>query len=333
MKRKVSLVILSLFLIACAGLAFAQPPGGRGQGGGPGGGPGGRGPGGGPMGGGPPGMMMGGGPGMMMGGPGMGALFSDEGRKDIGLSDKQVEDIQTIFRDTMRPGPDNMPTPPPPGATEAQRQEFQRQMQQQMQQRLNETMKKVEGVMTKDQLEKAKARSFQAGGGFSSLGNPFAPFAQAALNITEAQKTKIQGFQQEMGDKMRDFMDKNGPPKPIQEMTPEERQQFFQEMQPKMQQFMETNRKEMETKVQGILTDEQKKQGEKLIAETPEYIKKALEAGPPGPMNRAGGPPQGPGGGYRPGANSWQPGQGAPPGAGETPERRFPVRQQRNNNN
>jgi len=331
MRRNLSLVILSLFLITCAGLAFAQPPGGRGQGGGAGG-PGGRGPGGGPMGG-PPGMMMGGGPGgpgMMMGGPGMGALFSEEGRQDIGLSERQINAIQTIFAEGMRPDPNDMPTPPGPNATDAERQAFRErmqamgpQMQDRMQQRLNETIKKVEGVMTKEQLDKSRARSFQAGGGFASLA--MNPFAQAALDVTERQKGQIREFQQGVGEKMQAFMRENNPPG--SGATQSERDQFGA----KMRQFMEDNRKEMETKIQGILTDAQKKKGEELIAATPEYIKKALDAPPPGPMNRGGGaPPQGPGGGFRPGADSWRPGQGAP-GGGEAPANRFPGNRNRNN--
>ncbi|MCL2306506.1 MAG: Spy/CpxP family protein refolding chaperone [Planctomycetaceae bacterium] len=292
-----------LFLSACSGFVFAQ---GFGPGGGRGPGPGGP-----------------GGPGMMMGGPGLAILFSEENRQDIGLSDKQVEDIRAAFRD-MRPQQGQ--AFPGRDATEAERQKFREQMQE----RLNETIKKVESILTKEQLEKSRIRAFQAGQGFGSLG--MSPFAQAALDITDSQREKIRGFQQESMDKMRTFMEQNRPATSVADMTPDERRQYFESMQPKMRQFMEENRKEMETKIQGILTDAQKKLGEKFISETPDYIQKAIEAGPRGPMNRGGGGQQEPGGGYRPNAGSWRPGQGVP-SRGETPEKRFPSKKQEQSTN
>jgi len=317
MRRNASLVVLALLLIACAGFAFAQPGGGQGRGpGGPGGPGGGRGPGG-PGG---PGFMMGG---PMMGGPGMGALFSDEGRRDINLSDRQIEEIQTIFRDNMRPGQGGI-MPPGPNATDADRQAFMRQMEQ----RMTDTIGKVEKVMTPEQLKKARERSFQAGGGFASLG--MNPFAQAALDIDDSQREKIRGFQREMGEKMRENFERNPPPRPFPEMSPEEREQFGQ----RMQQFGEEFRKDMEAKIQGILTDAQKKQGEKLLEDTPGYIKQAIENAPRGMGMRGPGGPGGPGGPqqYRPGAESWRPGQGAPPaGDNDTQERRFPRNRNRSN--
>ncbi len=297
MKKRANLLILAFFFIACASFALAQPGGGQGRGPGGPGGPG-RGPGGGPM---------------MGGGPGMAALFSEEGRKDIGLSDKQVQDIQNAFR-SMRPEPGERF--PGPDATEAERKEFMERMGK----RFGETIKKVEGVMTKEQLEKSRVRSFQAGGGFAGVA--MNPFAQSALNLTDDQRAKIGDFQKEMGEKMRKFFEENRPSGPPEQMSQEERQAFFG----KMQKFNEENRQEMEGKIKGILTDDQKKQGDKMLSETPEYIKEAIERGPGGP----GGPGRGPGRGeYRPGADSWRPGQGAPPGgdSGEAqPKSRFPGR-------
>ena len=313
MRKTANLWCLSLLFIACAGFVFAQPGGGPG---GPGGrGPGGRGPGG-P--GGPGGPMMAG-PGMMMGGPGIGALFSEEGRKDIGLSDNQVSEIQNAFRD-MRPREGQQF--PGPNSSQADRENFRKEMEK----RMGETIGKIEKVMTKEQLEKARARSFQAGGGFASAG--MNPFAQAALGLTDDQKAKIRGFQEENMQKMRKFFEENRPSGPPDQMSQEDRQKMFE----RMRTFGEENQKEMESKIKGILTDEQKQKGEKMLGETPDYIKNAIEQGPRGPGGRGG--RGGEGGGYRPGADSWRPGQGAPAGGGggERRERRFPSANRNNNN-
>ena len=305
MKHSAKLWCLSLLFIACAGLVFAQP----------GGGPGGRGPGGRGQGG--PGGP--GGPGMMMGGGGMGALFSEEGRKDIGLSDSQVREIQNAFRD-MRPGEGQQF--PGPNASQADRDNFRKEMEK----RMSETIGKVEKVMTKEQLDKARARSFQAGGGFASAG--MNPFAQAALGLTDDQKEKIRGFQEENMQKMRKFFEENRPTGPPDQMSQEDRQKMFE----RMRTFGEENQKEMESKIKGILTDEQKQKGEKMLGETPDYIKNAIEQGQRGPGGRGG--RGGEGGGYRPGADSWRPGQGAPAGGGDGERRNRPnfPRANRNNN-
>lgn len=313
-----SLFILTILFVACASMVFAQPGGGGrgrgGQGGGPGGmGGGGRGPGG-------PGGMMGG---PMMMGPGMGALFSEDGRKDLGLSEKQVSDIQTAFRETMRPRDgETRPEPPGPDASQEERQKFFNTMRQEMEKRSEATIGKIKTILTKEQLEKAQTRVFQAGGYGSVMMNPL---AQDVLGITSEQKEKIRGFQ----DEQRKEMEANRPDfERIQTMSEEDRRTFFENMRTRA----EESRKKMEEKITGILTPEQKAKGEKLLGETPEYIKEARERGPGGPGGRGPGGPdggrgRGRGGDWQPGANSWQPGQGA--GQDEEPQpqrRRFPRR-------
>lgn len=245
---------------------------------------------------------------MMMGGPGMGALFSEEGAKDIGLSEQQTRQIQQIMRES-RPEPGAMRFPGP-NASQEDREKFQKEMEKRMQ----DSISKVEKVFTPEQLEKARARAFQAGGGYGSLG--MNPFAQAAVGgLTEEQKTKIRAAQREQMESMRREFE-NAPRPDFQNMTQEERDKFREEMQARMEALrpkMEENRKKLEETIKGVLNEDQRAKAEKMLGETPEYIKKAVEAGPQGwggnRGNRGGGDRPG-GGNFRPGADSWRPGQG-----------------------
>lgn len=276
MRKIICVVAFFAVVFACAGMVMAQPGGGgRGQGPGGPGGPGmGR------------GMMMG--PGMGMGGPGGGmmALFSEEGRKDIGLSEEQGRQIGEI----MRGGMEGVQFPDR-GASEADREAFRASMEKRMQ----ESTKKVKAVFTADQLKKVQTRTLQAGG-YGSLA--MSPFAQEALGVSEDQVKKIREAQQKAMEGVR-------PPENIREMTEEQRREFFQGMRTRM----EEAQKKAEESIKAVLTDEQKAKAEGIIKDTPEYIKEAQSRRPGGPGGPQGG--EGGGRGYTPGADSWRPGQGA----------------------
>ena len=280
MRKFAGMFILAIALVAIAQMVFAQPPGGPGR------------------------------PGAIMMGPpggGMAAFMSDEGRKDIGLSDKQVQDIQNTFRESFQgmQRPDFGGQPPSPADMEKLRND--------MEKRMDETIGKVEKLLTPEQMTKSRTRMFQAGGGYGSLA--MNPLAQRALNLTDDQKKKLREFQDEQ---MREMM--NGPRPDFQNMTEEERQRFGEEMRTRF----EENQKKMTEKVKGILTDEQKKQGDKMLSETPDYIQKAIERGPGGPGRAAMGGNSGVPQAYRPGADSWRPGQGTESTAPRREGGRFP---------
>ena len=282
MRKFAGMFILTLVFVAAAQLAFAQQGGGGGRGqGGPGGGAG------------------------MMGGGGMMAFMSEEGRKDLGLSEKQVEDIRTTFRDSFQGGGQGQF--PGRDATEAEREKFRADMEK----RMDETIGKVEKIFTSEQLTKARARAFQAGNGYNGLANN--PFAQRALNLTDDQKAKIRTLQREQ---MQGRAGGQGQGANFRDMSQEEREKFFSDMRTRA----EENQKKLADGIKGILTDEQKAQGEKMLSETPDYIKKAIEDRAqrgPGQGGRQGGNG---GANYRPGEGSWQPGQGGGQGT-ETRQR------------
>ena len=296
MKRKMSLCCLSFLfvIVTCTGFVFSQPVGGLP---GPGGPPGER-------------ELVGPAEMNMLGGPGFMALFGEGGRKDLGWSDSQDASIRDAFRN-MRPQPGQDPHPPGPEASEAEHNNFRKEMEKRMEMRLSETMSKVEKVMTKEQIEKTASRAFQAVGGFSGIG--MNPFAQSALGVTDEQKAKMQSFREEYVQKRRKFDEENRPSVPPHQMSDEERQKMFE----KRSNFIEENRKDMETKIKSILTDGQKQRGEKLLAETPAYIKTAIEQGQRGPNGERGERNERDIGVYRPSIDSWQPGQGVPTGQNE----------------
>ena len=278
MRKLVGMFVLTVVFVAVAQMTFAQP-GGR-QGGRQGGG-----------------QAPGGGMGMMGGGGGMAAFMSEEGRKDLGLSEQQVTDIREAFRPA---GGGGQIQPPGRDATEAEREKFREDMEK----RMGETIDKVEKVFTPEQLTKVRDRVFQAGGGYNGLTNN--QFAQRALKLTDDQKKKIRDFQNEQMQEMR-----NATRPDFQNMTQEERQKFGEDMRARN----EDNQKKMAEKIKGILTDDQKAQGEKMLGETPEYIKKAIEERA---QRGAGQGRQGGNAGYRPDNSTWQPGQGGYNGGSRT---------------
>ncbi len=273
MKTRIGILFLCVSLLIFAQSILAQPPGPGGPGG-----PGGRGPGRGP------------GPGGPM------ALFGgEEGRKDLNLTDDQVKKIEGAFMEAFS----QMSGPPPRNPRDMSAEERQK-MRDQFEKLQQNIIGKVETILDKDQLEKARTRSFQAGG-FAGLGMNV--FAQSALKLTDEQKEKMRSIQDEM---MREM----GPPpgrsrEEMEKMSPEEREKFFQDMRARR----EENEKKISEKIKAILTPEQLAQGDKMISETPDYIKQARNRGPGRGGPRDGGPPPGDGE-YQPGADSWQPGQG-----------------------
>ncbi|MDR3232523.1 MAG: hypothetical protein LBT46_02435 [Planctomycetaceae bacterium] len=278
---------IALFLTASAAMAvLAQPPAG-----GPGGG-------------------SGRGAGIGFGGPG--ALLQNEKVKaEINLTDEQVAQLKKVSEEFQPPrrerGGNRGEQAGPGGANPAppSREEFEK--------RRTELQNKINQILKPEQLAKVQVLTFQLGGGLDS------PFLGArsleTLNLTEEQKTKIKAIEDQRGEKLRAaFQD-------ARNLSQEEREKRRTEF--------EASGKEFAQQIKAVLTPEQKTKAEQLTAEAKEVRQKLgiPEAGQRGGQQRGDGERRERGGdGYRPGANSWQPGQGA---AGQEPQdnqpkKRFP---------
>ena len=283
MTKKTFLVSFAILaLVAMASTTMAQPGGGRGPGGGPGGG--------GPGGGGP-GMMMGGGPGMMMGGGGaMGILFNEDARKELGISEDQMEKLREAGRammETMRPPQGGGQNGPPDFA----------QMREQMQKMQTESRKNLETVLSGEQVGKLDVMVFQRSGG---LEGPMANVETLrALNLTDDQKKKLEEAQEKMMTAMP------RPDRNIMELPEDERRAQFE----KMREAGTKAREAYQAEVKATLTKEQVAKAGELMKNVPEYLQQ--RGGPGGP----GGP-----GAQRRGNNldGWIPGGGP---RGENPNR------------
>ncbi|MGL6226917.1 MAG: hypothetical protein ACRC10_09890 [Thermoguttaceae bacterium] len=280
--KRLGMLALTLAMVVSAALVYGQP------------GPGGPG--------GPPGM--GPGPGMM-GGLGLGglmAVFGEEGQKDLGVNEDQMSKLQGAAMEAFMESGMQMPDP-----------EKIRSMSKAERQKLMEdadklqtiVIGKVEKILDKDQMGKARERLFQAGGGYAGLG--VNQMSQTALGITADQKAKLKAIQKEMLDEL-DPADMKTPDE-IQAMSQEERREYFQKVRAKGEEV----KNKYEGKFKAILTSEQQAKGDKLVADTPAYIKAASERRGPGP-----GGPGGPGGpaaegeeDFDLGGSTYVPGQGS----------------------
>ncbi|MDX1931442.1 MAG: hypothetical protein SFU56_02440 [Capsulimonadales bacterium] len=238
MNRKMYASLLTLLVVSAmtAGNALAQPPGGPGGPGGtirfdvrvmenraqPPGGPGG------------PGGRFGGRGGMMGGGAMM--LRLPEVQKELKMTPEQLtklENKQQEMRDAMRNAFQNAD-----GQDPEARQKMFADMQAQQK-------KMVEEVLTPEQTKRFRQLELQQQGPAAILFN-----AEVAteLKVTDEQKSKMQGVQQQSMQEMRDMMQGQD----VRSMTQEERQTFMTKMQ--------GMRKANEEKLLGVLTAEQKKQ-------------------------------------------------------------------------
>lgn len=296
--------------IVCLSTAvvLAQPGGGGGRGG-QGGGPGGPG--------GPGGMMGGGrmGATMMDGGGGFERLLRDDQiRQDVGLSEDQVQKL-TALRDEMRNAPRPQFTPPDPNASQEDRMKAMQQMRTEMEKRVAEQRSKVEAILTTDQRKKVEVIAFQAVGGLNSP--RLRTELLAPLNLTDAQKAQIKKLTEEAEVAQREMFASMGPRPGQGGGSPEEMRGRFEEMRTKM----EALGQKTADQIKAVLTPEQKALGEKLTTEGA-ALRERLGAQQQ-QRGRGGNNPQEGGEGYRPGENSWQPGQGTPP-AETRPRRGFP---------
>ena len=261
----------------------------------PGGGPGGRGPGGGQRG---PGGF-GGGPGGFGMGPGGGFVQNPEFAKMLELTPEQTKDIEKVFEDSRREIQEQMrQTPPgaPPNFDE---------MRQRMERFMDGIQTKTDQILKPEQQMKSREMMFQLAGGLESpmLGVR----TLETLNLTDAQKEQVRKVLAERDEALRAGFN-------FRDATPEEREKFRTDM--------EARNKKLSEQITALLTPEQKAKAEKLTAEAP-ALREKLGMPAPGQQRGQQRGQGGPGGqgGYTPGADSWRPGQGAPPGgaAPQTP--------------
>ncbi|HBT75334.1 MAG TPA: hypothetical protein DEB39_00070 [Planctomycetaceae bacterium] len=275
MKIARNFLVMGVFLVFSA-MVFAQP-GGPGQGGPGQGGPG-RGPGRGP-----------GGPGLFDGGFGL-LIDNEDVKVAVGISEEQIEKLRTLRRE-------DRPTWQPPSqdaSPEAREQEFEK-----FRKAREEHRAKMKAVLTPEQSKKFSAVRFQLSGGLEEPRGPEFLESLEALDLTPEQKAKLDAFAQEQRKKAEQFFSSRN----RSEGSPEERRA-------EIRAFFEKSQQEMKTEVNLLLTAEQKGLAAKLTQEG-EGLRENLRQSF---RDRERRPGRGEGRGergYRPGADSWQPGRGA----------------------
>ncbi len=165
--------------------------------------------------------------------------------------------------------------------------------------KLGENLKqKMRGVLSEQQYAKLEERTFQLTGGTQGL--LFSVGFGDTLKLTPEQVKKVEGLQRQMTNEIFKLLGK------MQGASAEEQAKIRTQIEELVAKYAKMARE--------LLTDEQKVKAEKLEADTPDYIWNRL------PQNR------GKTREWRPGANSWQPGQGVPEGVNTNREAK-PVRE------
>ncbi|MCL2120364.1 MAG: DUF3654 domain-containing protein [Planctomycetaceae bacterium] len=165
--------------------------------------------------------------------------------------------------------------------------------------KLSEGLKeKMRGVLTEKQYTKLEERTFQLTGGTRGL--LFSVGLGDTLQLTPEQVKKVEALQRQMMTELFQLVSK------MQGASGEEQARIRSQIEELVAKYTKL--------AEDILTTEQKVKAEKLVEDTPDYIWSRL------PENR------GRTREWRPGANSWQPGQGAPEGGNPNSETR-PTRQ------
>jgi len=161
--------------------------------------------------------------------------------------------------------------------------------------KLGENLKqKMRGVLTEQQYTKLEERTFQLTGGTQGL--LFSVGFCDTLKLTPEQIKKVEALQRQMTTEIFQLVGR------LQGASAEEQARIRTQIEELVAKYS--------AMANDILTAEQKAKAEKLVADTPEYIATRL------PQNRNRNRE------WRPGANSWQPGQGAPEGGNPNREAR-----------
>ncbi|MCL2624025.1 MAG: hypothetical protein FWD31_10205 [Planctomycetaceae bacterium] len=153
---------------------------------------------------------------------------------------------------------------------------------------------KMRGILSENQYTKLEERTFQLTGG--TQGMLFSVGLADTLHLTPEQVRRVEALQRQMTTEIFQLVGR------MQGASREEQARIRTQIEEIVAKYAKM--------AESILTDEQKAKVEKLIEETPDYIWSRL------PQNR------GLTREWRPGFNSWQPGQGAPEGGNANRETR-----------
>jgi hypothetical protein len=231
-------------------------------------------------------------------------------KSQLGLSEEQVDKLLKLSEELGARRIDRQPGSGPPSREELQkfREEFEKRF-------FDESREKINQILTSEQQEKYKILQFQLIGGLDS---PFLGIrALEFLNLTDEQKAKLKAINEARETESRAAFEKRRQNN-WRDLSQEEREKLGTELQAEN----EARTKKFAEQTKAVLTLEQKEKAEKLTAEAKQLREKI---GIGNRERRGGGdrPGRGEGdGGYRPGRDSWQPGQG-------TGERGNPNRQPR----
>jgi hypothetical protein len=210
--------------------------------------------------------------------------FQNQFRDDLQLTDDQAaklrdtgnefrKELETLFREN---GPQMMNKEKREEAIERLRTGFFEK---------GEAFKeKFRGVLSGKQYDKLQERLFQMSGGLQS--GLFSTGFLDTLTLTPEQVKKIQQIQRQVTDEALALLDK------IAGASGEERAAIMRQLQGLGEKFSK--------RIREILTEEQKVRADRLIEDTPDFIWGRL------PQNRNRTRE------WRPGADSWRPGQGVP---------------------
>lgn len=291
--KKMCLAGLTIVIVALFALSASAQPGPGGPGG---------------MRGGP------GGPGGMRGGPGgemdgITQLFRNEEIKSkLGLSTEQEEKLTSLLeknresmRERFRGGRQGGERSGPPSREDMEK------MRAEVEKMRAEIKEKANQILTPEQQEKVKVLRFQISGGLDSP--MINPESLEALNLTDKQKAELKAMDEARREAFRTAME-NRPRVDFRTMSEEDRRKAFEEMRTQG----EARSKEFKEKVLSLLTPDQKAKAEQLSSEGKELREKVMQQMQErrderrGDRGRGQGGPEGE---FRPGADSWRPGQGA----------------------
>ncbi|MDR0520916.1 MAG: hypothetical protein LBH00_03575 [Planctomycetaceae bacterium] len=246
-------------------------------------------------------------------------VSNPEVQKLLGLSAEQTEQLKKIQdeareqgRNAVRPPRGEGNNPPSVEELEKFRADFEK--------RNAERQEKENKVLTAEQQAKLKEVAFQLGGGLGSRW--LNEKSLEALNLTADQQAKIKQLVADRDKENREAMGK---------IT--DRRNMSQEDREKLRTEGEARGKKFTEQVTAVLTAEQKAKADQLTKDAPalrEKLGMTRGGNRGGEGNRGEGNRGGRGGdNYRPGANSWRPGDAAPETkegetAPATPNRRFP---------
>ncbi|MDR1962807.1 MAG: Spy/CpxP family protein refolding chaperone [Planctomycetaceae bacterium] len=218
-------------------------------------------------------------------------------KSQLGLTEEQVGKLVKLSEELRARRGERRQGNNPPSAEEMKK------FREEAEKRFDESQTKVNQVLTPEQQEKLKTLQFQIIGGLDS---PFLNVRSLdVLNLTDEQKAKLKAINEQRETESRAAFEKRGQVN-WRELSQEAREKLGAELQAEN----EARTKKFGDQIKAILTPEQKEKADKLTAESKEIREKLGFGGGNRERREGGGGRSDRGGEYRPGENSWRPGQG-----------------------